>query len=89
MKLTPKQDMIVSLLQDGYQMIIGLSETSGRPYYLIASTHNNGYGSTYFNATVFSNLLSKELIHQSASSHNWELTPLGENYKCKYKHNKK
>jgi len=87
MKLTPKQDMIISLMQDGYQMIIGLSETTGRPYYLIASTHNNGFGNTYFNATVFSNLLNNGLIQQSFSTNQWELTKLGEHYNCKYKHN--
>lgn len=77
MKITKRQKEIVKLMQEGYPLIIGLSETTGQPYYMIASTHNNGYGNTYFNATVFSNLLAKKLIYQYKDQ--YELTPDGEN----------
>lgn len=87
MKLTPKQDMIVSLMQDGYQLYTGVSETNGRQYFMIASTHNNGIGSTYFRSNVFDALLSKDFIYQQHEPpFDWVLTNIGEQYKCKYKH---
>jgi len=89
MTLTPKQDMIVSLMQDGYNLYTGASETNGRQYFMIASTHNNGMGNTYFRADVFSWLLSNEFIYQQPNHpFDWVLTDIGEQYNCKYKHNK-
>lgn len=82
--------MIVSLMQDGYTLYTGISETSGRQYFMIASTHNNGFGNTYFRANVFDALISKDLIFQKLEyPFDWILTDIGENYKCKYKHERK
>ncbi len=67
-------------MQDGYMLLIGVSDTTSRPYYMIASTHDNGFGNTYFNATVFGNLLANGLIHQGRSN-DYELTQKGEEIK--------
>lgn len=81
-KLSSKQKEVISLIRDGHPMLIGMSETSGRNYYMVASTKNGGFGNTYFNATVFSNLLSKGLIQQQLSHpFDWQLTELGETIK--------
>lgn len=63
-KLSKRQKEIVQFMRDGYIMLVGNSETTGRQYFMIASTHNKGFGNTYFNATVFSNLLKKKIIIQ-------------------------
>lgn len=77
-KLSDKQKEIVKLMREGHPFMTGQSETTGRVYYLVASTHNNGLGNTYLTARVFGNLLDKELIHFSNQSFDYELTELGE-----------
>jgi len=81
-KLTPKQKEVVKAMRDGHLLIMGQSEFSGKIYYMVAGTKNNGYGNTYFNATVFSNLMKKEIIYQeNAYPFNWKLTEIGETIK--------
>lgn len=80
-KLSDKQKEIVRLMQDGFPLMIGTSETSGRQFYLIASTHNKGLGNTYFTARVFSALLAKGLIFFDNGSFDYELTELGKTCK--------
>lgn len=77
MKLTKKQKEIVRYMRDGLPLMIGVSEITGRNYYMIASTHDKGYGNTYFNATVFSNLLQKGIIYFDNRNPEYILTPLG------------
>lgn len=78
-KLSPKQKEIIRYMRDGYPMLIGVSDTSGRNYYMVAGTHNNGFDNTYFNVRVFSNLLKKGIVYQQFSHpFNWVLTDLGE-----------
>lgn len=75
LKLSKKQKEIVKKMQDGWIMIMGASETTGRPYQLVSK----GYENTYFNSTVFSALLSKNMIYQEPRFHEWVLTETGEN----------
>lgn len=78
-KLSAKQKEIVWLMQNGFPMMMGVDDFSGKHYYMIASTHNNGFSNTYFNATVLGNLLDKKLIYQELSHpFEWILTELGE-----------
>lgn len=83
-KVSKKQMEIIKYMQDGFPLLIGQSETTGRQYYMIASTHNNGYGNTYFNAMVFTNLLYKGLIYQEMSPpFKYILTTLGKSIATK------
>ncbi len=77
-KLTPKQKEIIKLMREGYPLMIGQSEFSGRQYYMIASTHNKGYDNTYFRADTFSHLLAKGLIQFNNETFDYLLTKLGQ-----------
>ena len=69
--ITKKQIEIVEKMLDGYIMLIGQSETTGRYYYLISK----GYDNMYFNRNTFSRLLENELVYQELSyPFNWVLT---------------
>ncbi len=62
-KLTKKQKEIVKKMREGWVLMVGQSETSGRIYQMVTK----GYDRTYFNSTVFSNLLQKDIIYQQNS----------------------
>lgn len=73
-KLTAKQKQIISLMRNGYVFAMGQSEYNGRTYQLVTKDFDN----VYFNATVFSNLLKKDLIFQeSRHPYDYILTTLG------------
>lgn len=79
LKLTAKQKLIVFYMQEGYSLMIGQSETSRSIYYMIAGTHNKGYGNTYFRSDCFGGLLNKNLIRQqNRHPFDYILTELGE-----------
>lgn len=74
-KITKRQLEIVTLMYSGFIMIIGQSETTGRPYYMITK----GYDNIYFNASTFSRLLSNGLIYQQYQwPQDYVLTEFGE-----------
>ena len=76
-KLTKRQAEVVGLMQDGWEFFTGLSEATNRQYFLVSK----GYDKEQFNASVFSNLLSKGIIYQEMQHpFNWHLTELGESY---------
>lgn len=64
MKLSKKQSEIINLMRDGWILLIGTSEITGRQYYMVTK----GFDKVYFNVTVFSNLLDKKMIYQELSS---------------------
>lgn len=71
MKLTKKQIEIVFLMQNGYILLIGQSETSFRPYYMVSK----GYTNVYFRSDTFARLMESDLIYQELSyPFNWLLT---------------
>lgn len=76
-KLTQKQKQVVRLMQEGWGLFIGNSETNGRQYYNVSKEFTR----VYFNATVFSNLLSKGLIYQEQRHFEYVLTEIGESIK--------
>lgn len=72
MKVSKRQKEIIHKMLDGYLLMIGQSETTGMPYYLVTK----GYDNHYFNYTVFKNLLEKKLIAEDYNTYDYVLTKL-------------
>lgn len=73
--LTKKQKEVVELMQNGWILLVGQSETNGRVYQYISK----GFDNIYMNATLFSNLISKGMVYQQQRHpFDWVLTDLGE-----------
>lgn len=59
-KITQRQIDIIALMQHGYIMLTGTSDSNGRLYYYVTKGMHN----EYFNAGTFSKLLSNDFIYQ-------------------------
>jgi hypothetical protein len=74
-KLSKKQKEVVKLMQDGWILLVGQSETNGSVYQYVSK----GYDRVDFNATVFYNLVGKGIVFQQQHHpFNYVLTSLGE-----------
>ena len=60
-KITQRQIDIVFLMQNGYLMFVGQSETNGSIYYLVSK----GYHNEYFNASTLVGSLKMTLFTNS------------------------
>lgn len=75
-KLTPRQKDIINKMRDGWILLIGQSDGTGRTYHQLSK----GYENDYFSNTVFSVLHANGLIYQQQSPpFDWGLTRNGEN----------
>lgn len=79
-KLTVKQKEIVKKMQSGWVLMVGQSETNSSIYQMVTK----GFERIYFNSTVFSNLISKDMIYQqNHHPFDWVLTKKGEEINLK------
>lgn len=77
-KYTKRCIDIVYLMQNGWILLVGISETSGRPYFQVTK----GFERDYFNSRVFDRLLRDGLIYQESSPpFDWTLTEDGKTMK--------
>lgn len=59
-KIPRRQLEIITKMYNGYTLTVGVSESSGRMFYVVSYINDN----EYFNAGVFARLLDAGLIHQ-------------------------